>query len=251
MIAPDKEKFNRLCIEDRILHTHDGDSIGTYNEKRLHRIFKRYITEDASCYEVRLGKYVADVVSGDTVYEIQTGSFAALPAKVRYYLEKTDNRVVIIHPVICEKIIIRAERDSGEIIRAKRSPRRVSDIEAAGCLYYLSELFPNDRLSICVAHIKAEEYRFSEARRYCKEGRYDSDLRPCELLDFRILKSLEDLSELVPHELFGREFDAGEFSAITKLKGRRLYYSLNTLCIFGVLSKRQEGKRNIYNIKSC
>ncbi len=246
MITLDKEKFRHLCEDDRILHSGDGDSIGTYNEKRFHRIFKRYITEDAACYEVRLGKYVADVMTDDTIYEIQTGSFASLREKVKYYLEDTDKRVVIIHPVICEKMLVRAERESGEVLYSKRSPKRGRDIDAVANLYYLSEVFPSDRLVLCLVHITAEEYRFSEARRYCKSGRYDSDLRPCELIDIRTLCKVSDVAELVPQELCGHEFDKEEFSKITKLKGRKLYYTLNSFCLIGTLACRKEGKKNIY-----
>ncbi len=246
MISLDRQKFANLCAEDRILYKHDGDSIGTYNEKRFHRIFKRYITENAECYEVRLGKYFADVATEDTVYEIQTGSFASLVPKLKYYLSETEKRVVVIHPVLCEKTIVRAERESGEILRVKRSPKRGSDLEAIGNFYHLAGIFPNERLSVCFVHITAEEYRFSEARRHCKQGRYDSDLRPCELISLCILEKCEDLEQFLPRELCERELDTKQLAEITRLKGRRLYYTLNALCLFGVLSKRQDGKRNLY-----
>ncbi len=250
MIPLDREKFKDLCGEDRILHEHDGDSIGTYNEKRLHRILKRYITTDASCYEVKLGRYIADIVTEDTIYEIQTASFRALGAKVKYYLNETDKNVVLIHPVICEKTLIRADRESGEVLRVKRSPKKETDIAAVGNIYHLSESFPNERLCICLAHIKAEEYRFGEARRYCKSGRYDSDLRPCELMDIHTLSTKEHLRKIIPEELLTREFDTNEFSKTTKLKGRALYYSLGALCLADVLCKRKDGKKYIYKLKN-
>ncbi len=249
MIVIDREKFSELCREDRCIHGSDGDSIGTYNEKRIHRILKRYITEDAFCYEQRVGRYVADVVTEESVFEIQTASFRSLAKKVEYYLESTDKTVYILHPVIKEKMLIRAERETGEVLSRKRSPKRVSDFEAVSNMYALGELVKSKRLVLCLVYIRAEEYRFSEARRYCKAGKYDNDLCPCELIDIRTLSGAEDYRALVPAELSEREFDASEFSKISKLKARKLYSLLNTLTSADVLCKRADGRKNMFSVK--
>ncbi len=244
----DTQKFASLCEHDRIMHQNDGDSIGTYNEKRLHRVLKRYITEDAECYEVRLGNYVADVVYGGQIIEIQTGSFRSLRSKIKYYLEQTDFNVCIIKPIIAEKMLIRADKETGEINSVKRSPKREREIEAAAQMFYLSEHVTDNRFEICFAHVRAEEYRFSEAVRYRKSGRYDNDLRPVELLDMTFLCGKEDYYRFIPQELFDGEFDAAEYSALTKLNRRELYGMLNLHCRIGVLQMRAEGRKHIYSV---
>ncbi len=249
MTQLDRERFAELCRVDRVLHGSDGDSIGTYNEKRLHRVLKRYITENAECYEVRTGRYVADVLENGTVTEIQTGSFRSLTAKVRYYLENTEYHVRVLHPVITEKLIIRANKDTGEVQRSARSPKRGNDLEALAEMYYLREFVGHERFCLCLMHVRAEEYRFSEAVRYRREGRYDNDLCPIELSDIRVLSTKEDYRRLVPKTLCDGEFTAAEFSSATKLKKRKLYSVLGYLTYIGVLDKRTEDRRNVYRVK--
>lgn len=244
----ERELFSELCREDLALHGTDGDSIGTYNEKRLHRILKRFITEDANCYEVKIGRYVADVLLDGNIFEIQTGSFRSLSDKVRYYLENTEYTVNIIHPIICEKQLIRADKDTGEIIKVSRSPKRERATDALAQMYFVREHVPNERLCVSLLHVAAEEYRFSEAQRYRKKGRYDNDLRPTALVDETVLCSLDDLRALIPEELYGVEFSTAEFERTTKLSGRNRYYALATLCDLGIVKKRAEGRRSFYRI---
>lgn len=242
------ELFSELCRTDLALHGTDGDSIGTYNEKRLHRILKRLITDDADCYEVRVGKYVADVICGSDIFEIQTGNFRTLADKVKFYLENTDYTVTVIHPIISEKRLIRADKETGEVIRSSRSPKRGRPSDALAQLYFLCDLVPNERLCVRILHVTAEEYRFSEAQRYRKKGRYDNDLRPTAIVGETVLRTLDDIRALIPEELFGGEFTAADFERATGLRARNRYYALAALCDMGLLQKRIEGKKIFYRV---
>ena len=248
MTQEDIQRFAELCRQDRALCENDGDSIGTYNEKRLHRIFKRYITEDADCYEKRVGRYVADVLCDGTFTEIQTGSFRSLTSKVAAYIESGEGSVCVLYPVICEKTLIRADKDTGEIIRTSRSPKRGSAADVLGQMYYLRDLVGEPRFCVRVMGVNAEEYRFSEAQRYRKEGRYDNDLRPTELVFEQILRTTSDYRALLPQALVGVEFTVTEFSSATRIKNRKAYSALNFLTYIGVLQKRMENRKSFYKI---
>ena len=76
------EGFARLCNEDRAVFGSDADNIGTYNEKRFHRIFKRFVCDDANCYEVKVGRFIADVLCDGHITEIQTKNFSNLKKKI-------------------------------------------------------------------------------------------------------------------------------------------------------------------------
>ncbi len=242
----DIEKFSRLCSEDRVLSEHDGDSIGTYSEKRLHRILKRYITDDAECYEVKIGNHIADVAEENVISEIQTASFAPLAKKVAYYLEKTDYSVRIVCPVISKKTIIKANKETGEITSCKLSPKHEGDLDVLAKMYPLAECVGDTHFSLCVLHVNAEEYRYSEARRYNKKGRYDKDLFPTELVGISEFRSLSDYTRLFPTELCDGEFTVKEFSALTGLKKRKPYLALKFFVLCGFLRMEKRGKTNIY-----
>ena len=240
------QKFAELCREDLVLHGKDADSIGTYNEKRLHRILKRHVCDDAECYEVKTGRYVADVLVGGKVFEIQTASFRSLEKKIEYYLSSTEYEVVVLHPIICEKEIVRADGQTGEVIRASRSPKRGRVLDALPNMYYLRELATHPRFCLRVLLINASEYRFSEAVRGRKSGKYEHDLVPRELVGQVELRTARDYLSLLPP--MEGEFDATQFSKLTRLKNRKLYSALNFLCYIGVLEKRSEGRKNFYQI---
>ena len=250
MIFLDKQRFAELCEADRIMNAYDGDSIGTYNEKRLHRIFKRAVTENAECYEAKLGRYVADVVCNGSITEIQTASFRPLEKKIRYYLENTDMDVTVVCPVIAQKQIIRADKDTGEVLSSKRSPKKASDVTALCELYHLRESFPSSRLTVLLPHIAAEEYRFSERVRYRKAGAYDNDLRPTELLGCTVLQSAEDCLALIPEALKQKEFTAAELTAATGIRSsRKRYYLLTFLEHLGCLERKKDGRRVTYTFQ--
>ncbi len=241
----DTERFSELCKKDAYTpHSQRGEGIGTYNEKRLHRILKSYISENESTYEIPLRRYVADIFENGRITEIQTGNMDRLLPKLRFYLEKTQYPVTVVYPIIRNKIIFRVDGDSGELIRQRMSSIHGNPWDALPPLYHIRELLPNKRLTIRVLLIDADEYRYSEAVRYRKSGRYVSELFPTGLaLEFE-LSDLESFRQLLPDT--PHPFTAAEYSAAIKRKGRELYSALNLFCSLGLLDRRKDGKRYVY-----
>jgi len=241
--------FAALCLEDRTLHGSDGDSIGTYNEKRFHRVYKRLVTEDASCYEVRIGRYVADVLCDGHITEIQTGSFRPLTEKLRYYLNETDCTVNVVKPIVAEKRIIRTERDTGEILSDKRSPKRGRPTDILPDIYHISEFIGDPRFSLTIELISAEELRFSDRVRYRRSGAYDSDLIPVSSITTITVTTPLDLKLLLPPPLLTAPFTSSDFSRQTTLRSRRLSFSLNTLISLNLLERERIGKAYVYKVR--
>ena len=240
------EKFHKLCLEDAAMRENDGDGIGTYNEKRFHRIFKRFVTDDASCYEIKVGSYVADVLCDGHITEIQTAAFSKLVPKIRYYLEKTDYTVSVVLPLIAHRRIVRAEKETGEIKYVRTSPQKAQLSDALDHLYYLREFLGNTRLMIHVLLVSAEEYRYSERMRYRRKGAYDNDLRPVDIKEETVLRGARDYLRFLPEVLREGEFDSAAYSKSTGMKGRKMYSSLNVLAALGILARRQEGRKYFY-----
>ena len=154
----DKERFNALCNEYGGVF-YNG-SIGTYNEKRLHLILKHLISPDARKHETKIGRCVADVFEDDHVYEIQTGSLNPLSKKLDFYLNNTDHQITVIKPFILSKRIVRVERETGEVIRAKKSPKKATDADLYSELYWIADYLRSDRIEVIVLYINADEYRY-------------------------------------------------------------------------------------------
>ncbi len=243
-----RERFAALC--EREAERADGTSgerFELYAEKRLHRILKVFISEEESTQERSVGKYTADVLVGDEIFEIQTKSLRPLLPKLTYYLEDTDYRVSVVHPIVAEKTLIRAERETGEVLSVKRSPKKGRVSDGLAELYWISSLLPNERLTVRFPLLRADEVRYSERVRYRKSGAYDSELFPRALLDEVILKEKEDYRMFLPEDK--SDFTAAEYATFSKLRGRKLYSALNTLCAIGLLRKEQEGKKYRYFVE--
>ena len=153
-----------------------------YNEKLLHKILKRTVTENEACFEVRIGSYVADVRLENEIVEIQTGGFYPLLEKLKYFLAHTEDRITVIYPIDGELTLIRVDPETGEVLRRKRSPKKGMPRDVVSELFYLRQIFPNPRLRVLIASVRGEEYRYSERIRGRKKGAYDAQYFPLSLM---------------------------------------------------------------------
>ena len=244
-------RFDALCEEYLSLASvRDSNGIGTYNEKLLHKLLKRTVTENETCFEQRLGAYVADVYEDGRITEIQTGSFYPLREKLSYFLTETEHAVTVVHPITEELTIVRVEPETGEVLRRAKSPKkgRVRDVLCE--LWYLREVFPNERLTVAVPLLRAEEYRYSERRRYCKEGKYDSQYLPIEMLSWVEIRTFDDVRALLPEALLGEDgFSADGFGRAMGLpRGRRRSVALLFLCEMGICTREKQGRAYVYRV---
>ena len=236
MTIIDRDRFKSLCNEYGGVF-YEG-SIGTYNEKRLHLILKHLVSCDVTEHETKLGKCIADVFDGNRIYEIQTGSLSPLSKKLDYYLNNTDHPITVIKPFIASKRIVRVDRETGEIIRSKKSPKRVTDANIYSELCWIAEYLSDLRLEIIILLVEADEYRYSDDKvRYRKSGKYDSELFPRAIIDVKYFSSQESFEYLL--DTCKDKFSAKEFSAIHGFKGRELYRTLNMLCKLSLLERRK------------
>ncbi len=242
----DKERFDKLCEECADICA-EGRSIGTYNEKRLHILLKRFVCENDGNYEISVGKCVADVVCDGIISEIQTASLYPLKPKLEYYLKNTDYSVNVIKPVIVSKRIVRVDSETGEVIRIRRSPKRVGISDVMSDISYISDAVKNDRLSILVFYIEADEYRYSDERvRYRKSGKFDSELFPRALIDIEIYKGVSSYKFLL--DGCKEAFTAKEYGKQKGFVGRALYRTLGLLCDIGLLERERVGRSYEYRI---
>ena len=236
-------RFAYLC-EEEAEPAAAGQSIGTYGEKRLHRVVKRYICDNEDVFERKIGRYVADLCVGNMLYEIQTGSFRPLAEKLSYYLSETDYEVTVIYPVKAERMIYRMDPDTGELIRKRKSAVKGREIDLLPQLSYIAESVASPRVHLRVLTIRCDEFRFSERVRYRRSGAYVSELFPRELLSERRMDTAEDLEALLPE--LPAEFAAKDFSSRVGMKSREANAALRGLCALGLLDRRIIGRKYIY-----
>lgn len=241
MISPEeKARFAALCEEDASASAKAREGIGIYNEKSLHRICKRFFAkgEKEEIFEVKVGPFIVDLLEDGQITEVQGASFRPLREKLDYY-HKEGYSVTVAHPVLADLTLLRADRETGEILRQHRYRSYERPVDVLPLLYDLRECLAKETFTLCLVLIRAEEFRYSERMRYRKKGAYESELFARELMDLLTFRTREDYRIFLPEGL-PETFSATEFGKLTRLKGRRIYSALNTLVAIGLLTREKE-----------
>lgn len=239
-----KITFARLCYEE-LLRTKERDSIGLLAEKRLHSVLKRWIVDDIACHEKKvpgrdgkLTRFEADILTpaGD-IYEIQTGGLYPMRRKVAFYMEETDFRLTVVHPLMGQKWISWMDPVTGEVSTRKKSPLHETPLRALGELKPFLDYIGTPRFSYCLPLLEVDEYRLLDGwGRDKKRGSHRYELMPMALLDTFCLQKKEDYLALFPADASG-EFTAKEFGKLTHLRGYDLYDVLFVFEGLGAIEK--------------
>ena len=254
MMENGKITFARLCHEE-LLRQKERDSIGLYAEKRLHSVLKRWMYDDFAAHEQKvpqrdgkMSRYVADILtpSGDII-EIQTGDLFRLARKITFYMEKTDFKLTVVHPLIAEKWVSWLDPVTGRLCERRRSPRHDTVLSGIACLKPFAQLLGDPRLSFLFPLLELDEYRFLDGkgdRRKLRSHRYE--LIPLSLIDaVRLTQKAEYLSHF-PADLPDR-FTAKIFQKHTRLRGYALYDAIAVFEALGAVRRvGKEGRSTLF-----
>jgi len=175
--------------------------IGTLNEKPLHAALKRWACEEGDRFEVPVGRFVADIVRGDQIIEIQTGSTSVLKRKLVALLGRHAVRLLL--PIAVLKTIRTLDK-CGVETRSRRSPKRGTLLDAFDELINLRAFLGDPNFSIEVVLIHEEEVRRPRSRP--RRRRYQKDWevherRLIEVVDSLSLQHPADFLAFVPPSL--------------------------------------------------
>jgi hypothetical protein len=207
-------------------------------EGPLHAAIKAVLAEPGDRFEVPVGRFVIDLVLADgELVEVQTGGFAGLRGKLDALLD--EHRMRIVHPVAAERRIVRVD-EHGEVISARRSPRRATGAEVFDKLVAFPSLVshPNLTLEILLAsedHIRARA-PISSRRRTRDPGQR----RLIHVLDRIEIKRPGDMLALLP-SLPAEPFSTRELAALVgcgTLLAQRTAYCLRVVGLIESAGKR-------------
>ncbi len=176
------------------------NGIGTYSESTLHAVLKNYYEPDQSRHELKLGKYVADIVGQEGITEIQTQQLFRLKEKIRQFLSVS--RVAVVCPVIKDKYVIWIDEKTGEISGKRKSTKHETVYTAISELYPLREFISNPSFRFIVPIIAAEDHKCCKQNKYGrKTDIHRMNCIPVDLIDERVFAHPEDYEELIPADL--------------------------------------------------
>ena len=248
MTEADRIRF-KLIAHEVLMQERVENGIGTLGEKRLHKILKRFLEENEENHEVKVGTYFADILSGNMITEIQTGSFRPLREKITYYLENTPYDITVVRPLPYVKTVCTVERESGELLSRKKSPRRTRPRDVLRDWYYLAEFLSNPRFTLRFLLLEEDEYRMTKkkTRRWGKESELYERI-PTALLDEELYEYQSDYLKFLPEDMTA-EFSAAEYVKRAKLHGYAIYSALKLLEAVGLVEKgEKKGRSYVYRL---
>ena len=177
----DQKLFADAC-QKIVAKERETNGIGTLKEKTMHAVLKNFYEPDISHQEIKVGRFVADILRDDEIIEIQTRSFNAMRKKLSVFLEKYP--VTIVYPIPHNKWLYWIDEDTGEVSKKRKSPKTGTFFDAFIELYKISMFLSNPNLHICLVLVDMEEYRllngWNETR---KKGSSRYDRIPVALHD--------------------------------------------------------------------
>jgi hypothetical protein len=170
--------------------------IGVLREGPLHAAIKAQLARPGDRMEVKVGRYVIDLVRADgELVEIQTGGFGPLGAKLDALLD--DHRVRIVHPVAAQRRIVRLD-EQGEVLSARRSPKRAGATEVFDKLVAFPSLLAHPNLTIEVLLLSEDHIRAAAPVTTRRRTRDRGERRLVEVLDRVELRDPADVLAALP-----------------------------------------------------
>lgn len=177
-----------------------SSGIGTLGEKSLHAALKAWCARPGDQHEVGVDGYVIDLVRGDLLIEIQTGSFSAIKRKLTRLLD--DHPIRLVHPIAREKWIVRLAAD-GQTTRSRRkSPARGRVEDLFKELVRLPTLVTHDHLALEVLLIQEEVVLIDDGQgSWRRKGWSIHDRRLLDVLSSTVFHAPADFLTLLPADL--------------------------------------------------
>ena len=228
--------------------------IGTLNEKPLHEALKRWLAAPGDRCEVRVGRYVVDLVRDDEWIEIQTRHFAALKTKLPRLLAREENddhahTLRLVYPLPVEKWIVRLDADGVMPLSRRRSPKHGTLADVFAELVYIPTLIAHPRFVLDVLCIQEEEARRFDARRgWRRKGWVTHERRLLAVLERHTFTAPVDLLALLPADL-PVPFTTTELAAAlgrSRRLAQQMVYTLRALDLIAADGKR--GRAVLYRL---
>ncbi len=175
-----------------------GPRIGTLNEKPLHAALKEWLAEDGDQFEVPVDGFVADILRGNIVIEIQTGSASGLERKLRTLLKRRQVRLVL--PIPAERTIVHLD-ESNAVRRTRKSPQHGGAVDAFREFVFLRNLLGDTNLSIDALLIRETELRRGNTTCRRRRGSVREERHLVEVVDCLSFHHPADYLAVIPTDL--------------------------------------------------
>ena len=222
--------------------------IGQLSERSLHAALKEYLRQPGDALEVKLGRYVIDIVRGDLLIEIQTRHLYALRPKLRRLLDD-GHPIRLVHPLPAERWIVREARDGRQTRR--KSPKRAAVGDIFEELVRIPDLAGHSNLTVEALLVREEQLWRDDGQGSWRRERWSLiDRRLLGVEGSAVLAGPADYLALLPPDLpepFSNADLAAALPCAPALAGK-VTYALRAMGLLAAAGKR--GRANLYRVRA-
>ena len=216
-------------------------------ETALHAALKDWYAEPGDEVEVPFEGYIIDVKRGETLIEIQTGSFSSIKAKL--YDLVPHYPVRLVYPIAQDRWIVRVAQDQSTVLSRRKSPKHGNLLQVFDELVRFPALLAEPNLNLELLLTQEEELRHHEPKRrsrrsWRRHGWMTHERRLLKVLSVHRFTSPSDLATLLPEALSApgaAPFTTRELATALKERKRlaqRMAYCLRESGVLQVVGKR-------------
>jgi len=222
-----------------------GIHLGSYKvfmETSLHRDLKYHFAADPASVEVTVDGFRIDAIdSKGQLIEIQHAGLGSIRRKVQTLLEN-GHRLRVIKPWIGCKWIETLDRPGGELVRRRKSPKKLMPIDIFRELIHFTQVFPRPKLTLEILAVECIEQRVDWQNKRWRKKQYKTlDQQLAKVGDTIVLKGIPDLWRLLENPKLPKQFDTKELSEAVgqpRWFAQQIAYTLNRCGATEIISKR-------------
>lgn len=222
--------------------------IGTLNEHSLHAFLKEHFEPNPLNREVKIGRYVADILNPSGIFEIQTRGFSNLQKKLEFFLK--EHEVTVVYPVAQKKRLIWVDPATGEASHPRRSPKEGTPFEIFYELIHINKQLCLPKLRFKIVLLELDEYRFLDGwSADHKKGSTRKDRVPLLILGEADICSASDYQKLLPPRL-PDIFTVNDLMLCARASHTLAQRAVNVMCSVGAI-ERTGKKSRAYLYSKC
>lgn len=188
--------FERACAK-MLITDKTEQGIGTLGEKSLHSVVKHYISPDEKTHEIKCGRFVADILVGSRIFEVQTRGFSHLKKKLEYFLPHYE--VTVVYPIPAKKWVVKMNRHTGECSLKRKSPKSATFFSVFEELCYIRPFLSHPNFKLRLLAMEVTDYRITSGNPKDRGEKFER--MPSTLLGDVTLSSKADFLSLLPDTL--------------------------------------------------
>lgn len=222
-------------LESMTLSEHQRYNIGTYKEKKLHYIMKKYFEPDENYHEVPVNGFIADILRDNRITEIESAGFSGLGPKLAAY--SPDYDVTMVHPLCAVKYVSWIDPESGTISPRKKSPKKEGPYDLLFELIRIMPYICNKNIRFVSPLLEVDEYKLLDGwSKDRKRGAHRFERIPLDIIDMVCLETDDDYIKYIP-EACVEKFKVKDFAKAARIDAHKAQAVLKVMEKRGVIAR--------------